>query len=179
MLIQNQGNNITAQARKKNIHCKEFLIFSYISGNGNPEKIPYISGNRNPTKLLIFQEMELLSPSSKNKKKTSEKSSYSFLFFRKWNIPGLILRNFLHSLKRKLFLYFGKRKPRKNSLCLRKRNFFYISWTNFPRSKKEKTPWKNFLLYLRKWNFQAPSLKIVLYFRRELAKPQAKKGYYF
>ena len=27
---------------------KKFIIFSYISGNGNPEKIPYIAGNRNP-----------------------------------------------------------------------------------------------------------------------------------
>ena len=28
-------------------------------------KIPYISGNGNPKKLLIFWEIELLSPSSK------------------------------------------------------------------------------------------------------------------
>ena len=45
---------------------KKFLIFSYILGNGNPEKIPHISGNGNPKKLIRFQEMELLSPSSKN-----------------------------------------------------------------------------------------------------------------
>ena len=36
---------------------KKFLIFSYILGNGNPEKISYISGNGNPKKLLIFQEV--------------------------------------------------------------------------------------------------------------------------
>ena len=29
---------------------KKFLIFSYISLNRNPEKIPYISGNKNPKK---------------------------------------------------------------------------------------------------------------------------------
>ena len=32
-------------------------------------------------------------------------------------------------------------------------------------------------LYFGKWNFLAPSLKLFLYFRRELAKPEKK--YYF
>ena len=37
-------------------------------------------------------------------------------------------------------LYFGKRKPRKNSLCFRKRNFLipYISGSNFPSLKSKK-----------------------------------------
>ena len=35
---------------------KKFLIFSYISGNGNPLKIPYISENSNPKKLLYFRK---------------------------------------------------------------------------------------------------------------------------
>ena len=41
-----------------NIFSKE--SFSYISGNGNPEKILYISGNRTFLyfrKILIFQEV--------------------------------------------------------------------------------------------------------------------------
>ena len=38
---------------------ENFLIFSYISANGNPPNILYISGKVNPKKLLIFQEMEL------------------------------------------------------------------------------------------------------------------------
>ena len=46
---------------------KRFHIFSYISGNRNLPKILYISGNENPKKLLIFREMELFNPSSKNK----------------------------------------------------------------------------------------------------------------
>ena len=77
-----------------------------------------------------------LNPSSKNKK-----SSYVSLYFGKWNFPALILRNFLHFLKRKLFLYFGKRKPRKNSLHFRKRNFLifqetsYVLGSNFPSLK--------------------------------------------
>ena len=45
---------------------KKLLIFSYILGNENPEKIllifqemelSFISGNVNPKKLLIFQEV--------------------------------------------------------------------------------------------------------------------------
>ena len=55
---------------------KKNLIFSYISGNGNPEKIPYISGNGNPKKLLIFQEMEFFGPSSKIKKNMPRENFY-------------------------------------------------------------------------------------------------------
>ena len=36
---------------------KKLLIFSYISGIGNPPKILYISGNTNPKKLLIFEKI--------------------------------------------------------------------------------------------------------------------------
>ena len=35
----------------------KFLIFSYISGNGNSKKILYISRNRNSKSLLIFQKI--------------------------------------------------------------------------------------------------------------------------
>ena len=43
-----------------------FLIFRETE---TPTKTPYISGNQNPKKILIFWEMELLSPSSKKKLK--------------------------------------------------------------------------------------------------------------
>ena len=69
------------------------------------KKVPYISGSRNPKTLLIFLEMEFLSPSSKDFPFT--KSSY---IFRKWNFLALMLRDFLYFLKRKLFLYFRKWK---------------------------------------------------------------------
>ena len=36
---------------------KKFLIFCYLSGNGNHKKILYISGNSNPENLLIFWKM--------------------------------------------------------------------------------------------------------------------------
>ena len=60
------------------------------------------------------------SPSSKNKNKSSKKSSY---IFRKWNFLTLTLKNFLYFrkqtpqekslyfLKRQIFLYFRKQKP--------------------------------------------------------------------
>ena len=49
-------------------NIKKFLIVSYILGKRNPQNILYISGNGNLKKLLIFWEMELFSPSSKNEK---------------------------------------------------------------------------------------------------------------
>ena len=45
---------------------KKFLMFSYILGDGNPEKFPFILGNETAKKFLIL--MELLNPSSKTKK---------------------------------------------------------------------------------------------------------------
>ena len=95
--------------------------------------------------------------------------------FGKWNFLALILKDFLYFLKRKLLLYFGKRKFRKNSSYFRKRNFLLFQETsgrNFPSSKNEKSPlWKN-VLYFGKWNFLVTTLKISLYFIRELAKPE-------
>ena len=69
-----------------------------------------------------------------------------FLYFGKWNVLALIIRSFLYFLKRKLFLYFGRRKPRKNSLYFRKRNFLIIQETE--------------------------TLKNFLYFTRELLEPE-------
>ena len=77
-----------------------------------PKKIPSISGNGNSKKLLLFQDMELLSSSSKYKKKIHpKKSSYILLYFGKWNFLTPILRNISYFLKRKIFSYFGKQKP--------------------------------------------------------------------
>ena len=55
-----------------------FFTFSNISGNGNPKKNPFISENGNPKKVLMFLEMELLNPCSKNTKNSLQKNaSYS------------------------------------------------------------------------------------------------------
>ena len=45
-----------------------------------PKKIPSISGNGNSKKLLLFQDMELLSSSSKYKKKSTLKKVLIFCY---------------------------------------------------------------------------------------------------
>ena len=66
----------------------------------------------------MFPEMELLDPGSKNKKNPP----------RKIFLITVILKNFLHFLKRKLFLYFRKWKPRKNFFYFLKRKLFFVFW---------------------------------------------------
>ena len=63
---------------------------SYISGNGNPKRVPYIS--RDGTLHFSAQASKL------EKKISSEKSFY---IFGKWNLLVLTLRIFLHFRKRK------------------------------------------------------------------------------
>ena len=88
---------------------------------------------KNFLNFLIFREMELFSPSSKNEKIYPYKN---FLYFRKRS-PGKTSYIF----KRKLFLYFGKRKPRKKSLCFRKRkrNFLIFQEVTFRVRKVKRT----------------------------------------
>ena len=64
-----------------------------------------------------------LSPSSKSKKYLFWKKILYFLIFREMKLPGSNIKKFSHFFKRKLFLFFGKRKPQRNSLYFRKRNF--------------------------------------------------------
>ena len=132
------------EKQKKISSKKKNLIFSYILGKRNPERIP-ISGSKNPNKLLLFQEMELSSPSSKNKKIHSEKVS---------NI--LILKSFLYFLKRKLFLNFRERKPRKILILSQKKAFVIFRETETPKKyfifQKELPSSHNqkFLIFLQK-----------------------------
>ena len=139
---------------------------------------------------------ELLSPNSKKIKKIHpEKNSYisrewnflagelkNSLYFKKQNFLALILRS-LYFLKRKLFyisgnetfLYFRKRKPRKNPSISGNRTFTFRKMEtpekvlifqetatgnpNFTGSKNKKKPLLKNISYLGKWNFLAPSLK--------------------
>ena len=122
------------------------------------------------------------SPSSKN-----EKGSYIFLYFGKWNFVALILRDSLYFLKRKLFLYFGKRKPEKipyisgngTFLYFRKRKPQKTSGGNLPSSKneKKKTLCKS-LLHFRKWSFLASTLKNFLIFQEVTCKSWKSKIIY-
>ena len=73
------------------------------------------------------------------KKVRPEKISY---LLGKWNFLTPILKNVLYFFKRKLFLYFGKRKPRKISNISGNGTFLYFS-------KPKPPPQKNFL-YFRK-----------------------------
>ena len=88
----------------------------------------------------------------------SKTSSYIFSYFAKWNFLTLILKNFLYFLKRKLSLYYRKRKPRKirhisgkgSLLYFRKRKpekTSYISGSIFPSSENKKTTLKMFLVF--------------------------------
>ena len=69
---------------EKNLKIPTRKKNAYISGNGNPKKAFYITGDG------------IFSPFPRN-----------FLIFQKTEIP----KNFLNLLKRKLSLYFRKRKP--------------------------------------------------------------------
>ena len=109
---------------KKNLifsQRKSFLIFS--------KKKPFlIQKNSACKKFLIFREMELF------KLKTEKKS----LYFRKWN-PALFSprsRNKTHPPWEN-FLYFRKRKPRKNFWHFVKKSCSYVSG----KRKPEKIPY--------------------------------------
>ena len=57
-----------------------------MSGNGKHKRALYILENSKPIKLLVFQKMELSSPSSKKQKNPPpKKKKQKFLCFRKWN----------------------------------------------------------------------------------------------
>ena len=59
-----------------------------MSGNGKHKRALYILENSKPIKLLMFQKMELSSPSSKKQKNLpppKKNKKQKFLCFRKWN----------------------------------------------------------------------------------------------
>ena len=104
-------------ARKnKKIHPKKI---PYISGNGTFlililknfrkrktwKKFPYTSGNRNLKKASYISENE-----------TFQSTLIKFIILQETKAPKISL----YFLKRKLSLYFGKQKPRENSLHFRK-----------------------------------------------------------
>ena len=114
-------------------NIERFLIFSCISGNGNPKK------------LFIFWKMELLSWSLEKKTTIhSEKISYAL---RKSTILALILKKFLYFIKRKLFL-----TKQTNKQNLKKGPIFWKIELSSPKFRKFrdnlKSPTiKNFLYF--------------------------------
>ena len=104
-----------------------------------------------------------------------------FLYFRKWK-PW---KNFLYFLKRKLFLYFMKQKPlQKKFLIFQEtetlKNFLYIS-REFIRSKKKKKKKLGKCLKFPEiaLSFLAPSLKNLIYFRRNFQSMKIKNSLNF
>ena len=93
----------------------------------------------NNSSIICSYLAHLLSLSPKNLKKStlphppppSKKNSYTP---GKWNFLILTLKNFLYFLKRKVFLYFGKPKRPKKSLCFRKSIFFTFQETETLRN---------------------------------------------
>ena len=107
-------------------NIKKILMFSYILGNGTFK--PKLEKIKNPPrkKFLIFREMEL---SSSNTREFFMFSPKKVLYFGKQK-PR---KNSLYFLKRKLFLHFRKRKPGKTSLRFMKRNSFIFQETESPK----------------------------------------------
>ena len=95
---------------------KSFLYFLTYRKRNLRKKLFIFQETETLKKFLIFQDMELSSPTSKN-----------FLYLRKQKTR----KNILHFLKRKLFLYFWKRKRRRNSLYLKKQNFLIFQETSY------------------------------------------------
>ena len=95
------------------------------------KKNPYISEDRNPKKLLIFQEMELLNPSSKNKKKkpyiSGKKLSYSDI------------KKFLIFSQKNAFLIFREMETLKKFFIFEETELSYISGNKFQAQKMKKT----------------------------------------
>ena len=121
---------------------KKFLLFQ-------ETEFSYISRNGNLKKHPILQEITF---HTRKKKKT--------------NPPQ---KNFFDFLKRKLFLYFEKRKPQKNYLYFTKRNFLifwetsYISASNFLCLKNEKNHSEK-TSYIPGGNLQSLKIEKYLYF---------------
>ena len=117
---------------------------SSLSSQGQKKKFSYISGNG------------ILSPSSKNKKFPSEKRSYLFWYFGKWNF-------LIFSLNKALLIFRETEIPKK---------FLIFQEIVFPAQRTKKNSLLKSFLYFGKCKFPAPSLKNFLYFRKELTKHQ-------
>ena len=110
--------------------------------------------NSNFKKIFIFQETE----TPKNFFIFSQKKA--FLIFRGTEAP------------KKFFIFEETEIPKRNFVLFQEtetlKKTSYISGSDFPNSKYKKNPLLKSFLYFGKWNFLAPSLKNLLYFRSNL-----------
>ena len=123
---------LSPSRKNKKATPKNFLIFREIELSGSKIK-----------KFLLFPEMV--------KKIHPAKISYTLG-------NGNSEKNILFFLKRKLFLYFGKCKSRKNPY-FQETKLSYISGCSYPSQKIKK------ILYFGKWNFLASRLRNFLIFQ--------------
>ena len=125
--------------------------------------------------FLYFGKWNFSVQAQKMKKMYPEQNS---LYFGKWNFLGLILKNLLHFLKRKFFLYFWNWKPEKIPYILQNGTFLYFRKQNFLNSKNKKT---HFEKTFQEMELSNHKLKKLLIFQEELPKPQkanfSKKSY--
>ena len=152
----------------------EQLVLLKASSLTSQPKSPKNQKNPTPKKFLIFQEMGF--SWSNIKKKNSDafsKQIFSFIFgngtlhLTDWDqknkkkptlkkipsisgipyISALILKIFLYSLKRKLFLYFRQWNPALfNPIA---KNIQNLPWEKFLMLQEQK-PWKKFLIFFSK-----------------------------
>ena len=86
--------------------------------------------------FLIFWDMEFFSPSSKKEKNLPRENS---LYFEKWNFLIFLIWKFLYVLKKSFSYISGNRNPPSKNYILGNRTSLYISGSNFPSSRNEKT----------------------------------------
>ena len=75
-----------------------------------------------------------------------------------------IINNFLYFLKTKLFMYFRKQKPGKNSLYFRKQNFLIFQEVAFRAQKMKKTHFGN-TCYISEMELSGPKPTKLLFFK--------------
>ena len=124
----------------------------------------------------------LFSPSWKNKQNAPRENflcpnikNFIYIFsaaliFQETEPPQ---KKFLCCLKRKLFLYFGKRKPPKKYLCSGNGTFLYFMKRNFPNSKKKQPTLKKCLKF-REIELSSSKLKKILIFQERTCKIRRK-----
>ena len=123
---------------------KNLLYFPIFWETETPSKFTYFSGKGNFKKLLIFRKMELLSPSSKNKKNWLREN---FLHSGKTKLSNSNIKKTIIFSQNKGFPIFPEIEvhplpppPEKKKIAyiLENKTFLYVQKRKFPSSKNKK-----------------------------------------
>ena len=82
------------------------------------------------------------------------------------------IKKFLKFFQRKLFLYFRKRKPRKNSLYFRKQNFLIFQEATFQDQKNFLKNTLKKLFIFQEMQLGSPKLRKLIIFQEKTYKAQ-------